>query len=180
MSRQPKLILADEPTGNLDGKTGRQVIDLLFGLQRRREATLILVTHDEQLGRAPAGARSAWPTAASTAEALRRQLRCCRDARRERARTLDAPRKAASWRLPVVLAIALRELRGGLSGFRIFIACVALGVAVITGVGAVSDALRAGFERQGEAILGGDLTLCAHAPRAPRRRARLSSQASGG
>ena len=52
LSRQPKLILADEPTGNLDGKTGRQVIDLLFGLQRRREATLILVTHEERLAAA--------------------------------------------------------------------------------------------------------------------------------
>lgn len=63
------------------------------------------------------------------------------------------------WPLPRLLGIALRELRSGLSGFRIFIACVALGVTVITGVGAVSDALRAGFERQGEAILGGDATL---------------------
>ncbi len=44
-------------------------------------------------------------------------------------------------------------------GFHIFIACVALGVMVITGVGALSDALRAGFERQGEAILGGDATF---------------------
>ena len=52
LSRQPKLILADEPTGNLDGKNGRQVVDLLFGLQRRREATLILVTHDERLAEA--------------------------------------------------------------------------------------------------------------------------------
>ena len=49
LSRRPKLILADEPTGNLDRKTGGHVIDLLFGLQRRREATLILVTHDEKL-----------------------------------------------------------------------------------------------------------------------------------
>jgi putative ABC transport system permease protein len=61
--------------------------------------------------------------------------------------------------LPLVLSIALRDMRGGLSGFRVFIACVALGVMVITGVGAVSDALRAGFEAQGEAILGGDVTL---------------------
>ncbi|HEY7669424.1 MAG TPA: FtsX-like permease family protein, partial [Hyphomicrobium sp.] len=72
---------------------------------------------------------------------------------------LPSAAERRDWRLPVVLAIAVRELRSGLSGFRIFIACVALGVAVITGVGAVSDALRAGFERQGEAILGGDATL---------------------
>ena len=42
----PQILLADEPTGNLDGKTGGHVIDLLFDLQRRRQATLILVTHD--------------------------------------------------------------------------------------------------------------------------------------
>jgi len=52
LSRRPKLILADEPTGNLDRLTGGQVIDLLFGLQRRRGATLILVTHDERLASA--------------------------------------------------------------------------------------------------------------------------------
>ena len=56
LSRSPKLILADEPTGNLDGKTGRQVIDLLFGLQRRRQATLVLVTHDAAARRRPASA----------------------------------------------------------------------------------------------------------------------------
>src|SRR4030088_856971 len=67
--------------------------------------------------------------------------------------------RGRDWRLPVVLSIALRELRSGFAGFRIFIACVALGVTVIAGVGAVSDALRAGFERQGEAILGGDMTV---------------------
>ena len=49
LCRNPQLLLADEPTGNLDTKTGRQVIDLLFGLQRRRQATLVLVTHDERL-----------------------------------------------------------------------------------------------------------------------------------
>jgi len=46
---RPRLLLADEPTGNLDGKTGRQIVDLLFSLQARRGATLVLVTHDERL-----------------------------------------------------------------------------------------------------------------------------------
>lgn len=49
LSRRPGLILADEPTGNLDGKTGRQIVDLLFGLRQRMRATLVLVTHDERL-----------------------------------------------------------------------------------------------------------------------------------
>lgn len=49
LAPDPKLILADEPTGNLDGSTGQQVVDLLFELQRRRGATLVLVTHDTRL-----------------------------------------------------------------------------------------------------------------------------------
>jgi putative ABC transport system ATP-binding protein len=49
LSPRPQIILADEPTGNLDGKTGEQVMELLFGLQRRRQATLVFVTHDLKL-----------------------------------------------------------------------------------------------------------------------------------
>ena len=45
----PKLLLADEPTGNLDGATGKQVMDLLFELARANDTTLILVTHDMAL-----------------------------------------------------------------------------------------------------------------------------------
>lgn len=46
---RPKLLFADEPTGNLDAATGAQVIDLLFELNREHGATLLLVTHDEAL-----------------------------------------------------------------------------------------------------------------------------------
>jgi putative ABC transport system ATP-binding protein len=51
LAPQPKLLLADEPTGNLDGSTGRQVVELLFGLKRKSGATLVLVTHDERLAK---------------------------------------------------------------------------------------------------------------------------------
>ena len=71
--------------------------------------------------------------------------------------------------LPLALSLALREQRNGLRGFYVFIACVALGVAVITGVGALADALRSSFERQGEALLGGDVTCRARTGR-PRAR----------
>ena len=46
---EPDLLLADEPTGNLDGETGRQVIDLLFDLRARHGTTLVLITHDPAL-----------------------------------------------------------------------------------------------------------------------------------
>ena len=47
----PKLLLADEPTGNLDPATGAAIIDLMFGLNAERGTTLMLVTHDEMLAR---------------------------------------------------------------------------------------------------------------------------------
>jgi putative ABC transport system ATP-binding protein len=46
---EPKLLFADEPTGNLDSTTGEMIIELLFGMNRERGATLVLVTHDEHL-----------------------------------------------------------------------------------------------------------------------------------
>jgi putative ABC transport system permease protein len=65
--------------------------------------------------------------------------------------------------LPLVLRLAWRELRAslgsGLSGFRIFIACLALGVAVIAGVGSLSASLMRGFAERGQEILGGDVDV---------------------
>jgi len=46
---QPKILFADEPTGNLDQKTGMKVSDLLFDLNHQSDATLILVTHEQRL-----------------------------------------------------------------------------------------------------------------------------------
>lgn len=47
----PAILVADEPTGNLDETTGQSIIDLLFALKRERGATLVLVTHDLNLAR---------------------------------------------------------------------------------------------------------------------------------
>jgi putative ABC transport system ATP-binding protein len=51
LSTRPVLILADEPTGNLDLATGAQVMDLLFTLKERTGATLLLITHDRNLAK---------------------------------------------------------------------------------------------------------------------------------
>ena len=47
--RDSPVLFADEPTGNLDTRTGERVIELLFELNDRAETTLVLVTHDERL-----------------------------------------------------------------------------------------------------------------------------------
>ena len=51
MVTKPSLILADEPSGNLDGNTGKEVMNLLFKLCREHEQTLILVTHNHELAK---------------------------------------------------------------------------------------------------------------------------------
>ncbi len=61
------------------------------------------------------------------------------------------------WALP--LRFALRELRGGLRGFYVFITCIALGAMAIAGVGSVAASLASGLARQGQVILGGDLSF---------------------
>ncbi|MGX9979332.1 ABC transporter permease [Methylobacterium fujisawaense] len=60
-------------------------------------------------------------------------------------------------RLPLILRLALRELRAGLTGFAVFLACIALGVAAIAGVASISRSLSDGLGREGRRILGGDL-----------------------
>lgn len=59
----------------------------------------------------------------------------------------------------LALRFALREMRGGLSGFYIFLACIALGVAAIGGVNSVARSVSSGITAQGQSILGGDISF---------------------
>ena len=64
--------------------------------------------------------------------------------------------KPAGW---LILRFALREMRGGLRGFAVFISCIALGVAAIAGVGSFARSLGDGLAREGRVILGGDVSF---------------------
>ena len=133
---RPAILLADEPTGNLDGVNGQAIMDLLFGLRDRHGATLVLVTHAPELA-----------------------ARCDRVIRL--ADGLLAPEAAAAQgrRMSLALTIARRELRGGLRGFRVFLACLALGVAAIAAVGTLRTGIQQGLTDQGAVILGGDAEM---------------------
>lgn len=62
-------------------------------------------------------------------------------------------------RLGLALAIARREMRGGVAGFRVFLACLVLGVAAIAAVGSARQAIDEGLRREGATILGGDAEI---------------------
>lgn len=49
LANRPALLLADEPTGNLDGATGEDIVELMFGLQKERAMTMLLITHEASL-----------------------------------------------------------------------------------------------------------------------------------
>src|SRR5688572_2498554 len=71
-----------------------------------------------------------------------------------------APRRSSpSAGLPLILRLALRELRGGVRGFGVFLACIALGVAAIAGVTSISRSLTEGLTKEGRKILGGDMAF---------------------
>ncbi len=65
----------------------------------------------------------------------------------------------ARFPMPLLVRLAFRDLRGGVRGFGIFLACIALGVTAIVGVGSVSRAFTDGLARQGDIILGGDVAF---------------------
>ena len=77
----------------------------------------------------------------------------------------------------LAIRFARRELRSGLSGFRIFFACLVLGVAAIAGVGSLAQALLQGMSSQGRVLLGGDVAVgLVHRPATPQERAFLDAR----
>lgn len=79
-------------------------------------------------------------------------------------------------RSTTILRLAARDLRGGLRGYWIFLACIALGVAAIAAVGTVAGGLQAGLAQQGGAILGGDAAFALNRPPPPDATAFLAAR----
>ncbi len=81
--------------------------------------------------------------------------------------------------LGVAARLARRELRGGVRGFRIFLACLALGVAAIAGIGSLGSAVREGLRADAQKILGGDVAIrLIHREASPEERAWLQRNAT--
>ena len=120
---RPRLLLADEPTGNLDQATGDAVMDLLFQLRAETGTTLLLITHDAALA-----------------------ARCARQ--RASGRRPGVVQPAELGGLMLALRLARRELRGGVRGLWIVLLCLALGVAVIAAVGTLRAAIDRGPGRR--------------------------------
>ena len=104
LANDPPILLADEPTGNLDSANGRHVMDLLLEVNRARRTTLVLVTHDAALAALAARAARAarWPA-------------------RSRAVAASQPRLV---RMMFVLRMAVRETRASWQRLLFFFVCL--------------------------------------------------------
>src|ERR1700675_2757789 len=77
--------------------------------------------------------------------------------------------------IPLSLRFAAREMRAGVRGFRIFLACLALGVAAIAAAGSTAEAFRQGLAVQAREILGGDVVVSADRKFTAREQASLAA-----
>ena len=145
------MLIADEPTGNLDTETGKQIADLLFKEQAERGMTLLLVTHDHKLA-----ARCQRQVRVRSGEILSEE-KCRRKSGGGRVNGAANSSLSPMAELKLAWRLARREMRGGLSGFYIFLACIALGTAAIAGVNSVSRSITTAITEEGQVILGADI-----------------------
>ena len=127
---EPKLLMADEPTGNLDGATGVEVADLMFRLNREHGTTLVLVTHDVTLA-ARCGRRLSLSAGRLVGDVTRAVLRWPDNVKN-------------TWRL--ALRLLRRDWRAG--ELRVLAAALVLAVGSLGTVGFFADRVKGGLARR--------------------------------
>ena len=150
LANDPPILLADEPTGNLDHRQRPAVMEVLFDVRRSRGATLVLVTHDLEL--------------AGRADAVLR-LR-------------GGPRGAGRGGIgrAFVARMAWREIRASWRRLIFFFLCLSLGVAAIVALRSVVGSVRVTLTREARALVGADLAISTNRPWDPKVRAAIEAR----
>ena len=126
---RPSVVFADEPTGNLDSKTGGEILDLLRGSVQDYGQTLVMVTHDARAARPPIGSSSSRTASSSRSCAAPTSIRCSRWSKRSRC---DDPGRARG--------LAGRKFRTVLTAI-----AIVLGVAMMSGAYVLTDTIDKAF-----------------------------------
>jgi putative ABC transport system ATP-binding protein len=129
-SNDPQLLLADEPTGNLDTRNGAHVLELLVKLNRERGTTLLLVTHEHTL--------------ASVAE---------------RRISLNEGRIVSDEHMRFILNMAWRETRASWFRLLLFFLCIAIGVGSMVSLRSFTQNLRASILRESRSLVAADVRV---------------------
>ena len=136
MVANPPLLLADEPTGNLDQKTGAVVVDLMFDLARKQGTAVVLITHD--------------PALAARADRVFTMMQG------ELTETTGARDARSAW---AAIRIGLLDMRGDLRRFVLLVVCLAVGTALIAGVNSVGASITRAIDDGAAELMGGDVEL---------------------
>ncbi len=144
LSNEPAVIMADEPTGNLDSSNGQHVIDLLFDVHARRGTTLVLVTHDVALA------------ARADVQLSLRDGRVVTPAAAPIAGDRPGDRLGT---MGFVVRMVGRELRGAWRRLIFFFVCIAIGVGAIAAIRSIIDQVTGVLTREARAMTGADIVV---------------------